>query len=94
MTDFHGDEAKKNFKKNVRLKKTEFFNSSNSQYLLAKIYRVERMDYSGFQPKTIPAQRYSKQHKKTFFMLYSCEHKSGKNPLKCRSVEKVLDAFE
>ena len=52
------------------------------------------MDYSGFQPKTIPAQRYSKQHKKTFFMLYSCEHKSGKNPLKCRSVEKVLDAFE
>ena len=55
ITDFYGDEAKKNPK--FRLKKTEFFKTTNSQ--LSNSYRVARMgrnfdDYSGFQPKTTP----------------------------------------
>jgi hypothetical protein len=39
LTDFHGDEAKKDLKKNQngRLRKTEFFNSANSQYFFMKI---------------------------------------------------------
>ena len=42
MTDFHGDEAKKNYfvaKKiqNGRLKKTEFFKIANSQIFFVKI---------------------------------------------------------
>ena len=36
MTDFHWDEAKKIFEKNARLKKTEIFNSPNSQFSFAK----------------------------------------------------------
>ena len=39
MTHFHGDEAK-NWEKKIqegRLKKAEFFNSTNSQYFFAKI---------------------------------------------------------
>jgi hypothetical protein len=35
LTDFHWGEAKKN--QNGRLKKTEIFNSPNSQYFSAKI---------------------------------------------------------
>ena len=35
MTDFHGDEKKN---QNGRLKKTEIFNSLNSQYFFMKIY--------------------------------------------------------
>ena len=34
LTNFHWDEAKKN--QNGRLKKTEIFNSPNSQYIFAK----------------------------------------------------------
>ena len=45
LTDFHGDEAKKNvfvFEKNQtgQLKKAEIFNSPNSQVFLAKILEI------------------------------------------------------
>ena len=50
--------------KNGRLKKTEIFNSPNSQFIFRENFSDWSFDdYSGFQPKTTPAQRYAKQCK-------------------------------